>query len=67
MAKRTVEVKLPSVCLRRHSNPVLFVPLKPYVLVASGSTPSQIKPQAPPVGFVVRASLFAAILGWLAY
>ena len=27
-------------------NPVLFVPLKPYVLVASGSTPSQIKPQA---------------------
>ena len=46
MAKRTVEVKLPSVCPRRHSNPVLFVPLKPYVLVASGSTPSQIKPQA---------------------
>ena len=46
MAKRTVKVKLPSVCPRRHSNPVLFVPLKPYVLVASGSTPSQIKPQA---------------------
>ena len=46
MAKRTVEVKLPSVCPRRHSNPVLFVALKPYVLVASGSTPSQIKPQA---------------------
>ena len=46
MAKRTDEVKLPSVCPRRHSIPVLFVPLKPYVLVASGSTPSQIKPQA---------------------
>ena len=41
MAKRTVEVKLPSACPRRHSNsnPVLFVPLKSYVLVASGSTP----------------------------
>ena len=43
MAKRTVEVKLPSACPRRHSNPVLFVPLKPYVLVVSGSTPSQIE------------------------
>ena len=46
MAKRTVEVKLPSACPRRHSNPVLIVPLQHYVVVGSGSTPLQIKPQA---------------------
>ena len=103
MAKRTVEVKLPSAYPRRHSNPGLFVPLKLYVLVASGSTPSKINHRlghAPPavfvlyllpyillassqvehtgfilwdpalrcgtsMGFVVRAKLFSAILGWL--
>ena len=46
MVKRTVEVKLPSACPRRHSNPVLIVPLQHYVVVASGSTSLQIKLQA---------------------
>ena len=37
MVKRTVEVKLPSACPRRHSNPVLIVPLKvePYSIHGS--------------------------------
>ena len=43
MVKRRVEVKLPSACPGRHSNPVLFVPLTPYVLVALGSTPLQTR------------------------